>query len=319
MTSGGPILSRRRVLVAGGLGQLGRWLAQRPTGDLVDVRICGRDEMDISDRASIEHALGTLRPHVVINAAAYTAVDAAEDDEAAAAVINAEGAALLAAECARRGIPLVQVSTDYIPGTYEAVEDPANVEPLAAKPPEQIDLGAEAGAYARTKWEGEKTVRSAHPAAAIVRTAWVYSGPARKGIDGLGGSDFVTTMLRLEAEHETINVVDDQWGSPTFACDLADALLELAVRLAGGDSSLQGIVLNATGGGRATWRDLAAETFALAGADPARVRPVTTAEFPRPAPRPTFSILSSEEWRRVGLSPLPNWKAGLRRAFLAAR
>ncbi|HJE89380.1 MAG TPA: NAD(P)-dependent oxidoreductase, partial [Dietzia timorensis] len=134
-----------------------------------------------------------------------------------------------------------------------------------------------------------------------------------------GGGDFVTTMLRLESERDTVNVVDDQWGSPTFACDLAEGLLRLAARLASGDGALEGAVLNATGGGRATWHDLAAEAFALAGADRARVLPVGTDEFPRPATRPSFSVLGDSEWRRAGLLPLPHWRDGLRRAFTMAR
>lgn len=326
MTPVSPILSRRRVLVAGGFGQLGRWLARRPVGGLVEVCILGRKDsptggpgMDLSDRASIEDALDVFRPQVVINAAAFTAVDAAEDDEAAAAAINVEGAARLATECARRGVPLLHVSTDYVPGIYDPVEDPAGATPLAASAPEDIELGAEAGVYARTKWEGELAVRKAHPGAAVARTAWVYSGPAREWVGGLGGGDFVTTMLRLESERDTVNVVDDQWGSPTFACDLAEGLLRVANRLASGDRGLEGAVLNAAGGGRATWNDLAAETFALAGTDRARVLPVGTDEFPRPATRPSFSVLGDSEWRRAGLLPLPHWRDGLRRAFTMAR
>ena len=326
MTPGAPILSRRRVLVAGGLGQLGRWLARWPVGDLVEVCILGREHsvtggpgMDLSDRASIEHALDVVRPQVVINAAAFTAVDAAEDDVTAAAAINTEGAALLAAECARRGIALVHVSTDYVPGIYRPMANPEGAAPLPATAPEDIELGAEAGVYARTKWEGELAVRRAHPGASVVRTAWVYSGPARSTLEGLGGGDFVTTMLRLEVERDTVNVVDDQWGNPTFACDLAESLLRLANRLASGDRALEGAVLNAAGGGRATWHDLAAEAFALAGAYRARVLPVGTEEFPRPAARPSFSVLGDSEWRRAGLMPLPHWRDGLRRAFTMAR
>lgn len=298
----------------------------RPIGNLLEVVGVGRQGgpglgrgMDLSNADAVAGALDVIKPHAVINAAAYTDVDAAEDDAAAAAAINAEGAALLAAECARRSIPLVQVSTDYIPGIYGPVADPATTTPLPATAPEKIALGAEAGVYAQTKWEGEKAVRRAHPGAAVVRTAWVYSGPARAGLLGFGGGDFVTTMLRLESERETVNVVDDQWGSPTFACDLAEGLLRLANRMASGDRELEGAVLNAAGAGRATWHDLAAETFALAGADRTRVLPVGTDQFPRPAARPSFSVLGDSEWRRAGLLPLPHWRDGLRRAFTMAR
>jgi len=286
----------------------------------------GRADLDLRDPAVVLAALRERRPSAVINAAAHTAVDAAEDGgegEAAAFSINVEGARNLAAACAAESIPLLHVSTDYVSGAVAGeIAEPGFAPALAATPPEEFDLSGlpagTAGVYARSKWEGEKAVRTAHPGAAIVRTAWVYTGPAR-GALGLAGSDFVATMLRLEAERETVDVVSDQWGSPTFAGDLADGLLAAALRLADGDGALEGAVFNAAGAGRATWFDVAAEVFALAGADRERVRPVGTEDFPRPAPRPPFSVLSGDEWRRAGLPALPGWRDAMRRAFLAAR
>lgn len=319
MDSGAASGARRavpRVLVTGGAGQLGRWLRARASAAL-DVRAPGRGELDLSCSESVAAALESHAPDVVLNAAAFTAVDAAEEHPAAAEAANVDGAARLAAACAERGIGLAHVSTDYVPGLHGVLADAATRPALRALPPEDLP-SAPPGVYADTKWRGELAVRAAHPAAVVVRTAWVYTGPARAAL-GLGGSDFVATMLRLERDHETITVVDDQWGSPTYAADLAGGLLTLAARLAEPEPAVRGTVLHLAGAGRATWHELAAEVFALAGADPARVHPVTTAEFPRPAPRPSFSVLSGREWTHEGLAPAPHWRDALRRAFRAAR
>jgi len=163
--------------------------------------------------------------------------------------------------------------------------------------------------YGRTKLEGERAVREAAPDATIVRTAWVYTGPARKRL-GLPGSDFVTTMIALEASRETVAVVDDQVGSPTYARDLADGLLQLV-----DSDAARGRTVHAAGAGRASWCDLARAVFEEVGADPARVHPCTTADFPRPAPRPAFSVLSSAGWEAAGLSPLRDWREAVTAAI----
>jgi len=279
------------VLITGARGQLGRQLLARGTAAGVEIRGYGSDELDITDPRSVADV---VRPgDVVLNCAAYTAVDAAETDEDRAAAVNGDGPAVLAAACARAGAHLVHVSTDYV---------------FAGDATEPYRVDAPTGprtAYGRTKLAGERGVLAALPSAHVVRTAWVYTGD-----DG----DFVATMRRLERERDTVSVVDDQRGSPTFARDLADALLELAART-GGPDPVPGGVLHATNAGEATWFDLARAVFAEIGADPERVRPCSSAEFVRTAPRPAYSVLDGSAWAAAGLTPLRPWREALHAAL----
>lgn len=251
------------------------------------MRGVGSNELDITDRAAVSGLVADAA--VVINCAAYTAVDAAETDEDSARAVNERGAADLAAACAAAGSRLIHVSTDYVFDGQS--ETPYDVDAPTGP----------ATAYGRTKLAGERAVHAALPSAHVVRTAWLYSGV---------GSDFVSTMVRLERERDTVDVVDDQVGSPTFAGDLASALLELAVR-----ADVTAPVLHATNAGRATWFELARAVFEEVGADPARVRPCTSAQFVRPAPRPAFSVLSGRAWEEAGLTPLRPWREALRAAL----
>ncbi|MFD5174441.1 dTDP-4-dehydrorhamnose reductase [Nocardia sp. NPDC058379] len=267
-----------RLIVTGARGLLGREilrLAPASSG-------YGRAELDITDRAAVD---AVLRPGaVVLNCAAYTAVDAAESDRDAAFAANATGPAVLAAACAAAGARLIHVSTDYVfPGT-------------ASTPYEPDDRTGPATVYGQSKLAGERAVLELSPDAQVVRTAWVYSG-----VEG----DFVATMRRLERERETVTVVDDQLGSPTSAADLAAALLELSTRP---DAPR---VLHATNSGTATWFDLAVAVFTEVGADPARVLPCDSSAFPRPAPRPSYSVLSPAAWDAAGLTPLRPWRSAL--------
>jgi dTDP-4-dehydrorhamnose reductase len=251
------------------------------------VRGVGSDELDITDRGAVDSQVES--GSVVINCAAYTAVDAAESDEATALAVNERGPANLAAACARAGARLVHVSTDYVFAGQ-------------ADTPYEVDSPTgPATAYGRTKLAGERAVHAALPTAHVVRTAWVYSG---------AGSDFVATMLRLERERDTIDVVNDQVGSPTFAGDLAAALLELVLR-----TDVTVPVLHATNAGKASWFDLARAVFEEAGADPERVRPCSSTQFVRPAPRPAFSVLSQNAWVGAGLTPMRPWRDALRAAL----
>ncbi len=240
-------------------------------------------ELDITDRDAVGAAV--TAGSIVINCAAYTAVDAAETDEDRALSVNAVGPANLAQACAEAGARLVHVSTDYVfDGTSDVPYRPG--DPTAPR-----------SAYGRTKLAGEHAVLDALPTATVVRTAWVYTGV---------GSDFVSTMRRLERERDTVRVVDDQVGSPTYSWDLAGGLLELAAA----DSPMPPI-LNLTNAGTASWFELARAVFAGVGADPERVEPCSSAEFVRPAPRPSYSVLSSDAWSESGLTPLRDWRDAL--------
>lgn len=274
-----------RLLVTGAGGRLGRELVRLVPG----VRAADRSRLDITDPSSVA---SMIRPgDVVLNCAAYTAVDLAESEPEAAFAVNATGPAVLAAACARAGARLIHVSTDYVfPGT-------------GAEPYEPADPTGPATVYGRSKLAGERAVHERLPQARIVRTAWVYNGA-----DG----DFVATMRRLERERDTVSVVTDQIGSPTYAADLAAGLLELAA------APHAPALLHATNSGRASWFELARAVFAGIGADPERVRPCTTAEFPRPAPRPAFSVLSGAAWRHAGLTPLRPWESALTEALARA-
>lgn len=283
-----------KVLVTGGKGQLGSDLnAILRTVDGVEVHAPGSTELDITDSLSITAAFRQFAPDVVINAAAYTAVDAAETEEEAAYRVNAAGPALLATAAARSGTRLIHVSTDYVfAGDASA--------------PYEVDAPtAPRSAYGRTKLAGEQAVRELLPALGyVVRTAWVY---------GASGSNFVKTMARLEKERETVSVVDDQRGSPTWSADLAIGLAELA------RSDAPAGIYHATGGGEVSWYGFARAIFEELGADPDRVLPTTTEAFPRPAPRPTYSVLSNAGWVAAGLSPLAPWREALASAMEAIR
>ena len=271
--------------------------ARRPAAD---VRAPGSAELDITNAGAVVEAVKTLAAAaatadlapVVVNAAAYTAVDAAETDATRAFAINADGPRVLAAACSAHDVPLVHVSTDYVfPGDADS---PYRTD---------VPLGPRS-VYGVTKAAGEEAVLGSGARAWVVRTAWVY---------GAHGANFVKTMAKLAATRDTLSVVDDQRGSPTWTGDLADGLLELAGLVAAGKEPQP--VLHATGGGDTTWYGFARAVFEELGLDPSRVSPCTSADFPRPAPRPAYSVLSGEEWQAAGLGPLRPWREALSAAF----
>ncbi|MFZ2512456.1 MAG: dTDP-4-dehydrorhamnose reductase [Gordonia sp. (in: high G+C Gram-positive bacteria)] len=285
------------VYVVGAGGQLGRALMARTFGGGAPIGF-GSAELDVTDAAAVASALAGLGPgDVVINAAAYTDVDGAETDRAAAYAVNAAGPAHLAEVTAAAGARLIHVSTDYV-FTGEAARtvpfEPADLDPEAA--PTTV--------YGASKLAGEWAALRGDPTATVVRTSWVFTG-------GPDSNDFVGTMRRLEAARPEISVVDDQRGSPTYVDDLADGLVELVEQTWVVPAATAGKVMHATGAGDGTWCDLARAVFAGVGADPQRVHPCTTADFPRPAPRPAFSVLSNDSWRAAGLTPLRDWRAAL--------
>lgn len=248
-----------------------------------------RTGLDVTDPAActrvVADAVGA--GDVVVNTAAWTKVDAAEDAEPQAFAVNAVGAANVARAVAAVDARLVHVSTDYV---FDGLADTPYAEDAPPAP---------RSAYGRTKAAGEWAVAALARRHHIVRTAWLY---------GAGGSSFVRTMARLATERDTVNVVDDQRGQPTWTADLADAVVAL-VR----EDAAPGIY-HGTSTGEATWYDLAREVFRLLGHDPDRVRPVGTDQYPTPAPRPAYSVLGHDRWRREGLPLLPRWDDALARA-----
>jgi dTDP-4-dehydrorhamnose reductase len=286
------------LLVPGGHGQLGHELAARSPWP---VRAPGSADLDITDVGAVVRAVKDLavsaaadgRSPVVVNASAYNAVDAAESDATRAFAVNGDGPRLLAAACATANVPLIHVSTDYVfPGD-------------ADRPYETTDPVRPRTAYGMTKVAGEDAVLGSGARAWVVRTAWVY---------GAYGNNFVKTMAKLAASRDTLSVVDDQRGCPTWTGDLAAGLLELASRVAS-DEPPAARVLHCTGGGETTWCGFARAVFEELGLDPERVRPCATDEFPRPAPRPAYSVLSDRAWREAGLTPLRPWREALATAF----
>jgi dTDP-4-dehydrorhamnose reductase len=248
-----------------------------------DVTALDRAALDIADPAAASAAIDGY--DVVVNCAAWTAVDDAETQEAAAFAVNAGGAANLARACAASGAWLVQVSTDYV-FSGDATSAYAEDAPTAPR-----------SAYGRTKLAGEWAVRAELPDRSwVLRTAWLY---------GHHGPNFVSTMRRLMVERETLDVVDDQHGQPTWTRDLAERIAALA------DVAAPAGIYHATSSGTTTWCGLARRVFELSGADPERVYATTTDRFPRPAPRPAWSVLGHERWAMAGLAPMRFWDDAL--------
>jgi dTDP-4-dehydrorhamnose reductase len=276
-----------RWLVVGAAGQLGTDLLRV----LPPARVVGVDlpETDITSPASVAATLAAVKPSVVINAAAYTAVDVAEDEPHVAWEVNADGPGVLARACARFDATLLHVSTDYV---FDRTD--------ATRPHDVDDPRSPRSVYGRSKLAGEDHVRQVLPHHYIVRTAWLF---------GATGTNFVKTMARLERDRDVIDVVDDQWGTPTWSGDLARGLVRL-VRSRAPFGTYHG-----TNAGATTWYGFARAIFAELGADPRRVRPCSTGDVPRPAPRPAYSVLSDASWRAAGLRPLRPWRQALAAAF----
>jgi dTDP-4-dehydrorhamnose reductase len=287
-----------RWLVVGAGGMLGTDLVADLRASGHEVTTAGRsDGLDVAvDVLSADACAAAVPGHdVVVNCAAWTAVDDAESHEPQAFSLNAVGAANVARACANAGARLVHVSTDY-------VFDGTATEPY----PEDAPL-APRSAYGRTKAAGEWAVRAEAPDALVVRTAWLY---------GAHGPSFVRTMLTLAERHETLSVVDDQRGQPTWTVDLAAAIRRLV------EAGAAPGVWHGTSGGEVTWFGFTRRIFELAGLDPERVSPTTSEAYPRPAPRPAFSVLGKQRWTEAGLEPIRDWDEAIASALgslLAAR
>ncbi|MGW2650176.1 dTDP-4-dehydrorhamnose reductase [Streptomyces sp. NPDC001393] len=282
-------------LITGATGMLGQDVLERLRRDGETAVGLARGGLDITDADAVRDAIDVHRPRIVVNCAAWTAVDDAEAREADALRVNGDGPRHLAEACAKTGARLIQISTDYV------------LAGDATSPCPEDAPAAPRSAYGRTKLAGEQAVRAVLPDAGyVVRTAWLY---------GAGGGNFVDTMIDLESVKDTVDVVDDQRGQPTWTVDLADRLVRLGqAALAGGAPAG---VYHGTSGGETTWFGLAREIFRLLGADPGRVRPTTSTAFARPAPRPAYSVLGHEGWRRTGIGPIRPWREALEAAFPA--
>jgi dTDP-4-dehydrorhamnose reductase len=283
-----------RFVISGAGGQLGTSLAALAADRGRDVLALTSSQWDITDPAAAERII--RGGDVVINCAAYTNVDAAESDEARAYAVNATGPEHIARACARAGARLIHVSTDYM-----FTGDPPEGGPRPYEPSDKTDAR---GVYALSKLAGEDAVLAALPDAVVVRTAWLYTGGT--------GKDFVAVMRRLAAGDGPVTVVDDQVGSPTYVADLAVALLQVA------DDGVPGPILHAANEGAVSRFEQARAVFAECGADPDRVQPVKTDDFPRPAPRPSYSALGSRESAAAGLTPLRPWRPALVAALAAS-
>jgi dTDP-4-dehydrorhamnose reductase len=282
----------KTILVTGGSGQVGTEIARLSWPDGWEAVVLTRADLDLTDAAAITAQVGERPWAAVINAAAYTAVDKAEADQLAAWQVNALAPAAFAAACKDAGIPIVQVSTDYVfagdrDGAWQT-DDP--VAPL--------------GVYGASKLGGELAVRTSGARHAIVRTAWVVSAH---------GNNFVKTMLRVGAQRDTLTVVADQHGSPTSAADLAAALATIAMRLADDAEAPTG-TYHFSNAGPTSWHGFAQEIFAQGkgrGGPSPTVDPIPTSGFPTPARRPANSLLDTATLTRdFGIQPRP-WQAAL--------
>ncbi|MCR0984449.1 dTDP-4-dehydrorhamnose reductase [Roseomonas populi] len=287
-----------RVLIAGRTGQLARALLDRLPRDGHEVVALGRPELDLCDPAGIARAVERVAPDAVVNAAAYTAVDRAETEPALAFTVNADGAGWLARAAAVRDIPLVHLSTDYV----FAGDGPAPLGEDAPTGPLNV--------YGRSKLAGEEAVLAAHPRSLVLRTAWVC---------GPHGTNFLRTMLRLGAERERLSVVSDQFGAPTFADDLADAIARLLPRLPSRPAGDPGFgVFHLTGMPHTSWHGFAEAIFAEARARGWKVPALTaipSTHYPTPAQRPGDARLDCERIERVhGIRAL-DWRVSLARCL----
>lgn len=274
------------ILVFGHSGQVATEL-RALASDALRITALDRTAADLSDPAACAAAVAEQRPEVVINAAAYTAVDRAEDDEAAARVINADAPAAMAQACAALGVPFVSISTDY-------VFDGTGRGPWAPN-----DATGPQGAYGRTKLAGERAVAAAGGTWAVLRTSWVISAH---------GNNFVKTMLRLGADRDALNVVADQIGGPTGAAEIAAACVTMAQKLAA-DASLSGIY-HFAGAPDCSWADFARAIFDKAGLDCA-VNDIPSSDYPTPATRPLNSRLDCSTTTSAFGIARPDWSDSL--------
>lgn len=288
--------SPTKILVIGHTGQLARALAQlKDANSDFDMVCVGRPELDLCDTTTIDSIFIKEQPDVVVNAAAYTAVDKAESEIDCARAVNAIGVKHLADSCLKYGARLIHVSTDY-------VFDGNGTAPML-----ESDIVAPLGVYGQTKLEGEQMALAVLPSTVVIRTSWVY---------GDEGSNFVTTMLKLAENRDELGVVDDQFGRPTYAFDLASAILQIVPQI---NHTHGGIYHYSNGGESTTWHGFASEIFSQAKSRglkvPKKLNSLTTKQFPTIAKRPAWSVLSLDKIRDTFSVETLNWKDSLKDYF----
>ncbi|MDX8481264.1 dTDP-4-dehydrorhamnose reductase [Mesorhizobium sp. VK24D] len=281
-----------RLAVTGREGQVAAGLIEAARGrNDVEVVAVGRPVLDLARSDTVFPALEVARPDIVVSAAAYTAVDQAEDEKELAFAINAAGAGKVAEAAAKLGVPVIHLSTDYV---FDGTKDGAYIE---------TDATAPLGVYGASKLAGEQAVAAANPHHLILRTAWVYSP---------SGKNFIKTMLRLAGDRDEITVVADQWGNPTSALDIADAILHAAAKL-GGDKNFAAFgIYHFAGNGETNWSGFARhilDTSRAFGGPHAHVRDIAAAQYPTKAKRPPNSRLSSAKFAGVFAWRAPEWRS----------
>jgi dTDP-4-dehydrorhamnose reductase len=279
-------------LITGGSGQLGLAFQAELSLQEIEFVSFNSNELDITNHQLVEERVKSTNPAVIINAAAWTDVDGAETSQSAAHAVNALGPQNLAIVAGKVGGRLVQVSTDYV----FSGEGTTPLSESAEHNPQSV--------YGSTKSEGETLVLETYPTGTyIVRTAWLYSADKK---------NFVKTMTKLALTSKgEVRVVNDQGGQPTFTADLAKQIIDLVVS----DSPVG--IYHGTNSGQATWFEFAQEIFKLVGADVSRVVPVSSSEYPRPAKRPSYSVLGHDAWAKTTVEPMRDWRIALAEAMPA--
>ena len=291
-----------RLLLTGANGQLGREILEagaRPGSNLTIVPLT-RSDLDITDPEALRHALTRQKPDVLVNAAAYTNVDRAESEPGLALAVNRDGAENLAAACFQAAVPLIHVSTDYV------------FDGRGTRPYREEDPVSPLNVYGRSKAEGEDRIRARHPEHVILRTSWLYA---------THGRNFLTTMLRLGRERESLSVVNDQSGCPTWANDLAGAILQIAATLPRTPSPWG--TYHCCNAGETTWYGFAEAIFELApsslGLRVQNLRPIPTEDYPTPADRPCYAVLNCTRIHETFGISLPPWRESLKTALRISR
>lgn len=274
----------KKVLVTGAKGQLGQDVVLNLTEAGYEVHGFGHAELDITNMDQVQQILNDIQPDVVVHSAAYTKVDQAESDQEAAYAVNAIGTRNIAVVSEDLGAKLVYISTDYV---FNGEEE---------RPYSEFDQASPLGVYGKSKYAGEVFVRDFHSKFFILRTSWVF---------GAHGGNFVKTMLKLAESHPELKVVNDQRGCPTYTVDLAAVIRDVI------ETTNYG-TYHVSNSGECSWYEFAKTIFELSGKK-VKVEPVTTAEFPRPAPRPKNSVFDHLMLRLNGFGELPNWQDALER------